>query len=246
LVAYFEAPYAIGPSFDRIVKEERGSSGLNDVLRHPPISDAQLLNPDLYLSDRQPEKVDLPSTGADRELIDDGEFGAFDWYIVLASRLDPKRTLHLVDGWAGDSYGSYAGDTGTCVAARFKGTSPSATTDMATGLREWAAFSPAGAATVTDVDPTTVELTSCDPGTDATSTAPTTANADDLLAAPASRLAIAADLMDQLHLELNDAWCVASGVVDQLSDNELSSSELSADAQQAVAGVMSSCGVQGN
>ena len=115
MIAFFEAPYAIGPSFDRIVKQERGSSGLNDALRTPPASDAQLLNPDLYLTGREPEQVDLPTVGADREQIEEGEFGAFDWYVVLASRLDPRRALHLVDGWAGDSYRSYEGDSGACV-----------------------------------------------------------------------------------------------------------------------------------
>ena len=245
MVAFFEAPYVIGPSFDRIVKEERGASGLNGLLRTPPASDAQLLNPDLYLRDREPENVDVPSTGADREQIEEGEFGAFDWYVVLASRLDPKRSLHLVDGWAGDSYRSYEGDNGACVTARFRGESGEATTAMATGLREWAAFSPAGAATVTDVDPKTVELTSCDPGADATSSAPTSV-VDDLLAAPASRLAIAADLMDQLDLELDDAWCVASGIVDEFTNEELASSELSAEAEQAVSSVMAGCGVERN
>ncbi len=136
MVAFFEAPYAIGPSFDRIVKEERGSSGLNDALRNPPSSDAQLLEPrSLPHRPRTRRRSTSPTAGADRELIDEGEFGAFDWYIMLASRLDPKRSLHLVDGWAGDSYRSYEGDNGACVTARFRGTITGATTDMATALR---------------------------------------------------------------------------------------------------------------
>ena len=112
MVALFDAPYAIGPSFDRIVKNERGSSGLNDALREPPASDLQLLDPRVYFDGRRPEDVDTPEHPADQEVIEEGEFGTFDWYIVLASRIDPKHALNAVDGWAGDSYVELQGADG--------------------------------------------------------------------------------------------------------------------------------------
>ena len=45
LVAYFQAPYVFGPAFDRIVAERDGPAALNDVLREPPRTDLQLLDP---------------------------------------------------------------------------------------------------------------------------------------------------------------------------------------------------------
>jgi hypothetical protein len=245
MVAFFEAPYAIGPSFDRIVKEVRGSRGLNDTLRDPPVSDLQLLDPQVYLDDTSPENVDLADQPSGREILDEGEFGTLEWYIVLASRIDPKQALHAVDGWAGDRYVSYQGSSGSCVEARFRGKTAAATDQMRGALDDWLAFSRPGEADVSDVDERTLQFTSCDPGPDATSTLPEV-SPDDLLAAPSARLAIAADLVDQLRLPLDDAWCVARGVVDELTTDELSSSELSADARRDVAGVMVSCGVQAN
>jgi hypothetical protein len=240
-VALFDAPYAIGPSFDRIVINERGSIGLNNALREPPASDLQLLDPRAYFADRGPEDVDIPEHPDDQAVIEEGEFGTFDWYIVLASRIDPKQALNAVDGWAGDSYVSYESPSGTCVAARFLGQSPQATADMKAALDAWVAFSPSDAS-VTSIDDRTVQLTSCDPGADAAAVGAETP-VENLLAPPATRLVIAADLQDELDLELEAAWCVADGVVDQLTMEQLASREITDEMRQIVSVVMATCGV---
>jgi hypothetical protein len=242
MVALFEAPYAIGPSFDRILKNERGSSGLNDALRDPPASDLQLLDPRVYLAGRAPEDVDVPSPPSGQAVIDEGEFGTFDWYIVLASRIDPRRALHAVDGWAGDSYVSYEGAAGACVAVRFRGATLADTDVMAGALDEWLSFSRPGEAFVNDVDDRTLELTSCDPGTDV-ATAGANTPVENLIAPPATRLAITADLQDELDLELEAAWCVADGAVDRLTMEQLLASDISDDIRQIIADVMGACGV---
>lgn len=241
LVAFFQAPYALGPAFDRIVVAEDGATGLNNALREPPESDVQLLDPRAYFDGKAPETVDLPDAPEGAEVIEDGEFGALDWYVVLASRVDAKRALAVIDGWAGDSYTTYEDAGRVCVKARYRGTDVAATNDVAALLGEWTVAMRSDA-TLTDIDDRTIELLSCDPGSDAQIAEG--APVESLLLAPASRLVVTADLMDQLDLDLDDAWCVAANAVDALTLEELQMPELDADGQRRIFDVMAGCGVR--
>jgi hypothetical protein len=127
-----------------------------------------------------------------------------------------------------------------CVAAHFRGTDAGATQTMRSLLDEWAASMPSGAATVTSIDDRTVAIESCDPGQ---ASAPSTDVAT-LLAAPTSRLAITNEMLVRLGVDFDDAWCVGDRVVDEFDIEELSSSDLSPDAQQRVLQVMMGCGLQ--
>jgi hypothetical protein len=241
LIAFFQAPYAIGPSFTSIVKEAEGTPGVNELIRTPPESELQLLDPEAYFEDRRPEPVDMPPVPEGAETLDDGEFGALAWYIVLASRVDPGRALAAVDGWAGDQYVSYDDAGKVCVAARFRGTDTAATETMRSMLQEWASSMPSGAATVTSVDDRTVALESCDPGE---ASAPSAADVSAFLTVPTARLAITNEMMVELGADFDDAWCVGDGVVEQLGVTDLGAAELSLEASQRVLGVMLGCGVR--
>jgi hypothetical protein len=241
LIAFFQAPYALGPSFTSIVKEAEGTPGLNELIETPPESELQLLDPQAYFDDDLPEPVDMPPVPDGAEVVDDGEFGALSWYIVLASRVDPTRALAAVDGWAGDQYVSYADQGKVCVAARFRGSDDEAARTMRTMLDEWASSMPSGAATVTSIDGRTVAIESCDPGE---ASAPTADDVSTFLTVPAARLAIANEMMVEVDAVFDDAWCVANGVVEQLEVTDLSAAELSAEASQRVVGVMLGCGIR--
>jgi hypothetical protein len=240
LIAFFQAPYVFGPSFVSVVRAEEGLAGVNDALRTPPESDRQLLDPRAYLKGTDPVEVEAPDVPEGAEVIEDGVFGALDWYVVLASRVDPKAALAVVDAWNGDSFVTYDAGGEVCVAARYEAVD-AAGADAVRGLFDQWVGSMGGSASVTEVDDTTLAFVSCDPGADAVAGTSTTPDA--LLAVPAARLGIVADVLDQLDVPLDDAWCVAQGVIDAFAIEELTAAEVTPDAQQRVFAAMRSCGV---
>jgi hypothetical protein len=240
LVAFFQAPYVFGPSFVSVLESEEGLAGVNDALRAPPASDRQLLDPRAYRDGTRPEPVDAPPVPEGAEVIEEGVFGALDWYVVLASRVDAKAALAVVDQWAGDSYVTYDDGGKVCVAGRYQAVDAQGADAVFALFDEWTT-SMGDAADATEVDDTTVELVSCDPGSDAV--VGTSASPDALLAVPAARLAIAADLLEQLEVPLDDAWCVAQAVIDTFSIEELTATELTPEGQAKVFAAMDSCAV---
>lgn len=240
LVAFFQAPYVFGPSFVSILDAEDGTAGINAALRAPPTSDLQLLDPRAYFDGTDPEQVETPVLPEGAEVIDDGEFGALSWYLVLAARIDPKAALAVVDDWAGDSYVTYEADGRVCVEARHRSRDAAGADRVGALLDQWAATMGASVQ-LADIDDRTVELQSCDPGSGAVdpgATAP-----EQLLAVPAARSAIAADFVEELGVPLEDAWCVADTLVDRLTLEQLTADELSAEAEQTVLSTMLSCGL---
>lgn len=242
LVAFFQAPYVFGPSFVSVIEAEEGNSGLNQALRAPPTSDRQLLDPRLYLDRSDPEPVDPPELPEGADVVEDGEFGALSWYVVLASRLDPKTALSVIDDWAGDSYATYDDDGRVCVEARYRATDGAGAGRVEILFEEWVQTMGGDSASVSAVDERTIELVSCDPGP---GVAPAgTSSPELLLAVPAARLAIAADLTEDAGAPLDDAWCVGETVVDALTIGELTSAEVSAETQQKLFGAMATCGLR--
>jgi hypothetical protein len=242
LVAYFQAPYVFGPAFDKIVAERDGPVALNDVLRDPPSNDLQLLDPRAYFEHRVAEEVDVPDAPEGAEVIDDGDFGTLDWYIVVASRGDPKQAMAMIDNWAGDSYVGYTEGDRVCMKARYRAVDAGGSATVTDLLEDWIDVMGTDSATVSALDDRTIELAACDPGVEAKTDS--SATVERLLVVPASRLIIAAELMDQLNIGFDKAWCVADGAVDALSPEDLAATELDPAAQQQVFDTMAACGVR--
>lgn len=245
LVAFFEAPYAIGPSFDRIVQQKGGSSALNALLRDPPTTDRQLLDPRAYFDHAEASPVDAPTVPDGAEQVDDGEFGALEWYVVLASRIGPIPALDVVDNWAGDSYVSYRLDGRVCVKGRYVARDAAGAGKVGDAFDLWIQDGMSDSANVTKVDDRTFELVACDPGAQA-GTPSSDVGVADLLGAPAMRLSLVAEAMDSLDGDLDAAWCAADGLVRAIPREALASGELSTAERREVAGVMTGCGLQGD
>jgi hypothetical protein len=243
LVAFFEAPYAIGPSFDQIVQERGGSSALDALLRNPPTTDRQLLDPRAYFDHTDAVPVDTPAVPDGAESLDDGEFGALQWYVVLASRIAPIRTLDIVDNWAGDSYVSYRLDGKVCVKSRYVARDASGAEKVEDAMDLWIQDGMSDSANLIKVDERTLELVACDPGADA-SVPSSDVGVEDLLGAPAMRLSLVAEAMDSLDGDLDAAWCAADGVVRAIPREALTSQDLSVADRRTVAEVMTGCGLQ--
>ena len=242
LVAYFQAPYAFGPYFDQIVERQEGVAGLNNLLREPPESDRQLFDPRVYFDGDGPEPVDIPPIPDGAEPIDDGEFGALTWYVMLASRIPPIPALDVIDNWAGDSFVSYDDDGEVCVKARYRAPDPAAAQIVQNRLESWIDASRSEDTSLSKLDDRTLELLACDPGLDAA--AGTEVDPSELLTTPATRLALVADALGSLAGDLDGAWCAADGVVRSVSPEDLASGELSASERQAIDEVMQNCGLQ--
>ena len=102
--------------------------------------------------------------------VDDGDFGATTWYLMLAQRIDVHRAIKAVDGWAGDSLphlhrGRRAGLRQGPLPGQDRRPTPTACT---TDLKDWLVGRPQAGARASTPTGSYVELTSCDPGESAT------------------------------------------------------------------------------
>lgn len=243
LVAFFQAPYVIGPSFDEIVKAKGGSSALNTLLSDPPTTDRQLLDPRAYFDGTSAQDVEPPAIPEGASAIDDGEFGALEWYVVMAARIDPVQALDVIDNWAGDQYATYEQGGKVCVAARYVSLDPTGAAEVQVAFDAWIMNGMAQSARLTEVDDRTFELVACDPGADASTTSEP-AGVEDLLGLPAIRLQLMANAMEGLDDDLELSWCAADGVSRGIPRDRLTATELSLEDQQAIGAVMASCAVE--
>lgn len=211
LVAWFSAPYYIGPPFVGIVDDVDGTDAIDEMLREGPPPEAAILNPSRFFDGLEPEPVDAPSTPEGAEVTQEGTFGALAWYLVLSSRLDPIDALEVIDGWAGDSYVTYEEDGGdVCVAARFRGESTRVTSEIADQLEDWAEAMPGERAAVEEVDDNTVELRSCDPGPDAEGQQLN--DLEDAIEIVSGRILLA-DQLGAEGFDFDDSWCIADETI---------------------------------
>jgi hypothetical protein len=164
LVAMFTSPYVLGPPFVEALKAEGGNDAVNEALQDPPRSEAALLDIFTYLDEQVPVAVDLPAVDETNTQVDDGDFGATTWFLMLAQRIDVHRAIEVVDGWAGDSYVTYTEPSSrVCVTARYQGKEQADTDRMYEALKEWVMAEGGRGSTVNATD-SYVELDSCDPG----------------------------------------------------------------------------------
>jgi hypothetical protein len=228
LVATFTAPYIVGPPFVEALKAKGGNAAIDDALQNPPASEAALLDIFSFLDHQQPTTVDTPSISEGEEGLDDGDFGATTWFLMLAQRIDVHRAIDVVDGWGGDSYVTYTDAGGrVCVKARYQGRTSADTDRMHQDLEDWAAAGPTGAATV-DADGSFVELTTCDPGS--SSGSPREDNSMAAVELLGLRLQVVSEAF-QANADAQLAECASNGLIDQLD-----LADLGPDADQRTVG----------
>ena len=176
----FSAPYAYGPWAIQALVVDGGDSAVDEALERATFT--QQIFTDVLSVLRPPDTMSVPrvSVGEGETALGDPEtFGAFDLYLVLASRIDPTRALEIAQGWAGGrSRTVTVTDTdtdtdtdGKCMLANIVGVDRAATEAIRDGLEEWASARPEGFASVSDIDGA-VGLRACDPGEGASDEAP--------------------------------------------------------------------------
>jgi hypothetical protein len=217
LQASFVSPYVIGPGFVGVLLAEGGNAAVDGALEDPPPGDIDLILPQRYLQRTQPVDVEPPAVLPGQELVDQSEFGALSLLLTLSQRIDPRRAIEAVDGWAGDDSTTYRQDGRSCVALAVAGVDPASTDRLATAMGEWAAGGPIGAASVERVGDEAV-LRACDAPELVVSTSEGGSTA---LAYVALRLTVFGQVVDQLRLPVDQAACFADHVVDRVTPEEL-------------------------
>ena len=244
LVAQDAEPYIVGPAFVGALKDKGGNSAIDDALRNPPASTAALMNLFTYLDQSSSTAPTLPAlslpAGAKRADDGDNTFGALQWYLLLARRLNVHDALTAVDGWHSDTSLAYREPSGlVCIDAEYQGTTAAATSSMKTLLDRWKAVGPSPDTTVTTKGDT-VELHACDPGTSVKLTG--TDRSSDALEVVAARLELGGVLLKQ-GLPQTTAQCASAGTIDRLTIDQIVSQDDSAQQadQDAVTQAVAAC-----
>ncbi|MGZ4784919.1 MAG: DUF6782 family putative metallopeptidase [Acidimicrobiales bacterium] len=218
LVATFTSPYIIGPPFVEALKAKGGNNAINDALQDPPTSEAALLDIFTFLDKSSPTTVDTPTIADGDEHLDDGDFGATTWYLMLARRLDVHQAVKAVDGWGGDSYVTYSeADGRVCVRARYQGKTQADTDRMHESLQQWLSADPTEGSSVSAAGSYT-ELTSCDPGSSSQ------LEGDDRSMEAIEMLGLRLQVVSEAfkaNATSSIAECSSNGLVDQLDLSDL-------------------------
>jgi hypothetical protein len=233
----FSEPYAFGPALVRAIRADGGTRALDRAFQLPPDSEAQLVAPLRYLEHDRARDVDAPDPPDGAERVDDGDFGMFGWYVVLAERIDPYRALDAVDGWAGDQFVQYREDGRICVAIAYRGETGSDTDRMEAAVDEWANGLPSGMVGV-ERHGDELEVQSCDPGADAKVT---TGRIEEAVVLPVARSQAFGSFLQQDGVTPEGAWCLADEIITGLTLEELGSDELPDDFEARVRQVAVAC-----
>ncbi|HEY5155183.1 MAG TPA: hypothetical protein VIJ47_10650, partial [Acidimicrobiales bacterium] len=222
LVANFTAPYTVGPPFVAALKAKGDNHGIDAALRDPPASEAAVLDLFTYLDGNTVIPVDTPALDPSETRVDDGDFGATTWYLMLARRLDVHEALKAVDGWGGDSYVTYSqANDEVCVRAAYRGKTTADTDEMERLLQAWADKGSGRPARVAR-DGDAVQLTACDPGSEAKVAG--TDRSPEAMELLAIRLDIDREGFDEKAPD-SLVQCVANGVVDRLTLDDVASQD---------------------
>jgi hypothetical protein len=216
LTAFFAAPYILGPALLQYLRDEGGDAAVDKAFEKIP-TEEELFNPLVYDTPAsKPVKVDLePAKGT--KSVDSGTFGPTAWYLLLSTRMDPRRALTAVDGWGGDHYITVKKGGEVCVQADLKMDSSTDAREMTGALTTWASQSPAGKASA-ELQGGVIHFKTCDPGKNAPAVGdPAQA---DLLAVPATRTQ-AYEQVKQAGGNAKQAACFGQAIVTQLQPGQL-------------------------
>ena len=142
------APYVFGLRFVALVAARDGIDGIDRLYADPPRTEEAIVDGAAYLGQERRVRVQPPRLGTGEERVGKpDEFGALSLYVMLASRLAPRRALAAAEGWGGDSYLAFTRAEQECLRAAFTGDSRRDTTEIRDALDAWAATMPPGAVT---------------------------------------------------------------------------------------------------
>jgi hypothetical protein len=240
LTTLFASPYILGPQFVAELDAAGGWKAIDEALQDPPTEEA-MFDPITYKTDAAAQRTVAIEAPKGTEVLETEEFGPTAWYLLLASRVDPKIALGATDGWGGDQYVVYRKDDKVCMDATIKGDTPKDEDQLRDALATWASKSPKGTAEVTK-DDEGVQFHSCDPGKDAKAAGKDVT--PDTLSLPVIRTSIYTEAIGADQTPKQSA-CFANGVVEAFTLDQLNDPDgryVGSDAgQEELAGIRNRC-----
>jgi hypothetical protein len=197
----FDAPYEFGPAFVAALRANGGYQRVDEAFAHPPTSMEQVMWPARFLVRQDPVAVEVPkSADAESVLFPPEPIGAFETFLLLAQRLDPKVALTAARGWGGDEAVSIKEKDGTvCVRENVVGESAATTKVIGDAYKAWATAGPRDLVTVASAGGH-VSVTACDPG----NAVPKAANDSESLRLPMQRAVYVTQLLKDVDLKTAD------------------------------------------
>jgi len=121
-----QVPYTVGLQMVTALTEVGGVASLDAAFADPPVTSEQVLDPDAYEA-REPS-VAVPAPEADGPVVDEGDFGALDLFL-LGVAADPMSAgpalasglIEAPEGFGGGSYVSWGSAAQACVRVTLAG-----------------------------------------------------------------------------------------------------------------------------
>lgn len=217
IAASFDAPYALGPFLVTTIQDAKGRRGLTEAFRSPPRTQLDYLLPTQALKPQRPKRLAAPKVPAGARRLqrkDPTDFGAFDLYLLLASRIPYPSALQAADGWGNGREVLSRKDGVVCADVRVVGRDAASSRTIGTALAAWGAAVVPGPVTV---DTAQGSFRVCDPGEVAT--APTQ-SAEDALTFLAARNELVSEFVSG-DLPPRIAGCVGHEIVADLVFTEV-------------------------
>jgi len=158
------APYAFGPLALEVVTADGGNGAVDRVFEHGVFTQQLFVEPSASLTEPAPEPIAAPKAAAGEKTIGTpDELGAFDLYLLLASRIDGADALAAASTWSGGRSRTVRSDGRVCQRAVVAASTTGGAGALERDLQRWSSALPAGMATVRR-DGNRVAMRSCDPG----------------------------------------------------------------------------------
>jgi hypothetical protein len=204
-------PYVFGPAFIDSLVAEGGTSAIDSAFARPPKTEAEILNPRLYL-DRvalSDPPVPKPVKG-EKRLDEPSPFGQEAMTEVLAPAVGFDQAWQTLQGWRGDSSSVFEEKGGRiCVAVSTRFDNAADAAAFKSVVDQWAAQVKGS----DSLGGTTVGLRGCDPG----ASAPARPKADpDPFEVLSARSAVIRELLKQPNVKVQVALCTADGTLKRL------------------------------
>lgn len=107
-------PYEQGLRFTGFVVQQEGLKGVDEAYQDPPISTEQILDPNKYFRNEQPEPLDaLTVELAGWELADEKTMGEWGTRLLLMETLAPGELVQVAAGWGNDTYRLFTRESDT-------------------------------------------------------------------------------------------------------------------------------------
>jgi hypothetical protein len=115
LLELISFPYIVGPQFITTLDRIGGQAKVDDAFVHPPVTSAQLIDINRFLSGDKPATVAVPR--ADGTTFDTSVLGSFGLLLLFekVSSMSSSQAVHAADLWGGDQYVAWDKGADACV-----------------------------------------------------------------------------------------------------------------------------------